>query len=325
MPQLHTKAKETIYTEILTWIHTEIITIFPTVTTLMGGDLQATPSKGDERSYHAPLHHFCTESGLQLITPCDIDTYIPARTSIDHWLLRQPNTTTHYTNINTTITTHTPEYGDHKALILDLSQIGINTTPDPSHKQKNQTTRSHPPFQLPIPRNLIDLYQLGNPATSNNTQHTSQTLNNLLMTQSPTTDQIDYAAVQVMTIIHEYHNIATHIWPMQTPRPDTTTITQPKPPISRAGMRQISRLARLRNECNKNAKLNTEASTDHEQNPIHINDKINSILNLAQPISTSEAHKQCNKAIGTIVRQASNTRNEKLRDKENDSYDKSPK
>jgi hypothetical protein len=128
-----------------------------------------------------------------------------------------------------------------------------------------------------------------------------------------------------MTIIHEYHDIATKIWPMQTQRPDTTTITQPKPPISRAGLRQISRLAKLRNECNKTAKLNPEASTDHEQNPIYINNKINTILNPVHPISTSEAHKQCNKAIGTIVRHASNTLNEKLRDKENDSYDKSPK
>jgi hypothetical protein len=49
MPQLHTKAKDKIYTEIITWIHTEIITKFPTVTTLMDVDLQATPSKGDER------------------------------------------------------------------------------------------------------------------------------------------------------------------------------------------------------------------------------------------------------------------------------------
>ncbi len=56
---------------------------------------------------------------------------------------------------------------------------------------------------------------------------------------------------------------------------------------------------------------------------IHI--KINTILNPTLPISTSETHKQCNKAIGTIVRHASNTLNEKLRDKENDSYDKSPK
>jgi hypothetical protein len=44
MPQLHTKAKDTIYTEILTWIKKEIISKFPTVTTLMNGDLQATPT-----------------------------------------------------------------------------------------------------------------------------------------------------------------------------------------------------------------------------------------------------------------------------------------
>jgi hypothetical protein len=203
MPQLHTKAKDTIYTEILAWINTEIISKFPTVTTLMGGDLQATPTEKYQRSYHAPLHQFCKDAGLQHITPSDMHTYIPAQTSLDHWLLRQPNTTTHYTKINTKITTHTPEYGDHKALILDHPQIGRITTPDPTHEQKNPTTRSHPPFLLPIPRNFIDLYQLGNPSTSTNTQHTSQTLNNLLMAQSATTDQIDYAAAQVMTIIHE--------------------------------------------------------------------------------------------------------------------------
>ena len=75
----------------------------------------------------------------------------------------------------------------------------------------------------------------------------------------------------------------------------------------------------------KHAKVIPEASTNHEQNPIHINDKIITINNPAQPISASKAHKQCNKAIGTIVRQTSNTLNEELRDKENDSYDKSPK
>jgi hypothetical protein len=60
-------------------------------------------------------------------------------------------------------------------------------------------------------------------------------------------------------------------------------------------------------------------------NPIHINEKITTIINPAKPISASEAHKQCNKAIGTIIRQASNTLNEKLRAKETVSYDKSPK
>jgi hypothetical protein len=128
-----------------------------------------------------------------------------------------------------------------------------------------------------------------------------------------------------MTIIHEYRDIATHIWPMQTQRPETPTITQPRPPISRAGLRQISRLAKLQNECNKNTKHYPEASIDHEMNPIHISENITMIRNPAKPTSTSEAHKQCNKAIGTIVRQASNTLNEKLRDKENESYDKSPK
>jgi hypothetical protein len=39
MPQLHSKAIDTIYTEILTWIHTEITSKFPTMTKLMGGDL----------------------------------------------------------------------------------------------------------------------------------------------------------------------------------------------------------------------------------------------------------------------------------------------
>ena len=61
MPQLHTKAKHNIYTEILSWINMEIISKFPTMTTLLGGDLQSTPTEKDQRSYYAPLHHFCTE------------------------------------------------------------------------------------------------------------------------------------------------------------------------------------------------------------------------------------------------------------------------
>ena len=173
MPQHRTKAQDTIHAKILTWIHTEIIYKFPTVTTLMGGNLQVTPNEEDERSYNATLSQFCQESGLKHITPKDTHTYIPAQTSLDHWLLRQPTTTTHYTNINTKITTHTPEYGDHKALILNLPQIGIIKTHDHKHSQQNPTTRSHPPFQLPTPRNLIDLYQLGNPSTSANINHTS--------------------------------------------------------------------------------------------------------------------------------------------------------
>ena len=145
------------------------------------------------------------------------------------------------------------------------------------------------------------------------------------MAHTVTTDQIDYAAAQVMTIIHENHDIATHIWPMETPRQYISTITQLKPPISKAGRRQIGRLVKLRNECNKTTKLYLETSTDHARTPMHIIEKITTLLNPAKPISTFEAHKQCNKAKGTIVRQASNTLTEKLRDKENISYGKIPK
>ena len=80
---------------------------------------------------------------IKHITQKEIYTYIPAKTLIDHWLLKQLTTTIHYTNINTKITTHTPEYGDHKALILDLPQIGIVNTPDTKDTQKNPATRSH--------------------------------------------------------------------------------------------------------------------------------------------------------------------------------------
>jgi hypothetical protein len=178
---------------------------------------------------------------------------------------------------------------------------------------------------LPIPYNLIDLHQLGNPSTAANTRHISQPLTNQLMVSTVTTDHIDFAATQVRTIIHEYHDMVTHIWPMQDSRQDTATITQLKSPISRAGLRQIVRLAKLINECNKTINLYPDAANDHAMTPIHINKKITILLSPAIPISTSEAHKQCLKVICMIGRQASNTLTEKLRDKENESYGKPPK
>ena len=68
-----------------------------------------------------------------------------------------------------------------------------------------------------------------------------------------------------------------------------------------------------------------EAAKYHAMIPIHMSEKITTLLSPATPVSTSKAHKQCNKAIGAIVRQASDTLTEKLRDKENKIYDKSPK
>ena len=202
----------------------------------MGGDLQATPHKDDVRSHYPPLSKFCENTGIDHVTPKDIYTFTPAKTHTDHWLLRQSHTPQQYAIHNTNISTHIPEYEDHKALILDLPQIGDIQQRDAKHTHSNPTTRSHPPFILPIPTHLVELYQMGNTFTKANTQRTTQTSTALLHDNTATTDQIDYATAQVMTIIHEYHDIATIIWPMQSPRHDTTPPTQLKPPISRAGL-----------------------------------------------------------------------------------------
>jgi len=118
-----------------------------------------------------------------------------------------------------------------------------------------------------------------------------------------------------MTIIYEFHDIATHIWPIQRPKQDTNNTTQLKPPISKSGLRQIGRLAKIRHECNKTTTQHPDDANIHALNPIHINKNIAKLLSPATPISISEAHKQSNKAIGTIVRQARTTLDEKIRDK----------
>jgi hypothetical protein len=83
---------------------------------------------------------------------------------------------------------------------------------------------------------------------------------------------------------------------------------------------QIVRLTELRNECNTRTKLHPEIAINHALNTLHT--KIAQTLKPSTPLLTSEAHQQCSKAVGTIV---SNTLSDKLRDKENKSYDKSPK
>jgi hypothetical protein len=107
-----------------------------------------------------------------------------------------------------------------------------------------------------------------------------------------------------MTILHEYHDITTTIWPMQSPRHDTTPPTQLKPPISRAGQRQIGRLAKLRNECNHTTKHHPETPNNADLNPIHINLKITQILKPTTPLITIETQHQCSRNIGTIKKTA---------------------
>jgi hypothetical protein len=167
MPQLHTKAQEHIYLDIPKWVEQYIIQTNKDTTILMGGDLQATSSQeADERSHYPPLTRFCITTGLTHLNPKDTYTYIPAGTHIDQWLLRQPTDTQPYTPHNTKITAYTPEYGDHKALALELPQSGDIQPHKAQRNLPNLTTRSHPPFILPILQNLIDQYRLGNNTAS---------------------------------------------------------------------------------------------------------------------------------------------------------------
>ncbi len=109
-----------LYSDILEWIHTTIITPNPYVVVLMGGDLQATPHEKDHRSHLPALSTFCDNIDLKHITYNTTYTYIPASTPIDHWLPKQPPQSKHYNDKNTTTSTFTPQHGDHKALIIEL-------------------------------------------------------------------------------------------------------------------------------------------------------------------------------------------------------------
>ena len=76
------------------------------------------------------------------------------------------------------------------------------------------TTRNHPPFTLPIPKPLIDLYQLGDNATKLVLEKAQITLDFLSTFTNTTTNDIDNAATLVIHTLTQYHNLAQSIWPM---------------------------------------------------------------------------------------------------------------
>ncbi len=54
------------------------------LTILMWGALQSTPREDDEKSDYEPLRKSCEDNGFKHITPQDIHTFIPAKTSLNH-------------------------------------------------------------------------------------------------------------------------------------------------------------------------------------------------------------------------------------------------
>jgi hypothetical protein len=130
----------------------------------VGGDLQATPSAGHPSHNHNP-DHFCTSTGIKSIGDPYTPTFTPMNSPLDHWLLRLPANTCATTYDHAYTTPRDTTCSDHRALTANIPQVG-NPTAQTKHNTTNiTTTRNHPPFTLPIPKPLIDLYQLGDDAT----------------------------------------------------------------------------------------------------------------------------------------------------------------
>jgi hypothetical protein len=135
-----------------------------------------------------------------------------------------------------TTTTATPtDFSDHKALLAEIPRIG-DLALAPPVVDIFPTTRDHPSFTLPIPKPLIDLYQLGNESTRTAQEETLLTIQELTDSEQVTTDHIDIAAKIVVETIDSYHRLAQMIWPMTQPPPKDNN-TKLHPPITKSDTR----------------------------------------------------------------------------------------
>jgi hypothetical protein len=106
---------------------------------------------------------------------------------------------------------------------VEIAQVGDPIVHTPK-VDTHPTTWDHPPFILPIPKPLIDLYQIGNDAIRIAQQDALHTVQQLLHSNQVTTEQIDLAATMVVEAIDGYHELAQTIWPMaHPPTSDETT------------------------------------------------------------------------------------------------------
>jgi hypothetical protein len=107
-----------------------------------------------------------------------------------------------------TITTAIPtDFSDYKAPLAEVPQIG-DLVPALPIMDTYPATRDHPPFILPIPKPLIDLYHLGNETTRTTHKETLFTIQQLTASEEVTTDQIDIAAKMVVETMDTYHLLA---------------------------------------------------------------------------------------------------------------------
>jgi hypothetical protein len=314
LPQHLTKIDTQIYHDILHWLNNLLTSEHAHTPVLLGGDLQATNSPQHD-SFYKPLADLITNTQLKHLGDPLTPTYTPNHTPLDHWFIRIP-TGAQQPPPTPTTALHT-EFSDYKALLAEIPQIG-DLAPVPPSMETYPTTRDHPPFILPIPKPLIDLYQLGNETTRTAQNDTLFTIQQLTTSERVKTDQIDIAAKMVVETIDAYHQLAQTIWPMARPTSRDTT-TNLHSPIAKSYTRQLKRITRLRNAANNmlsKSKTNTHTTPDPKRITAQTRTQASEILQLPDPPELEDIPALCHKAIAAIVNKANNKLVDSFRKKE---------
>ena len=265
LPQSNTPQGKQTYHDTLTWLATFLTQEHTNLPILLGGDLQGTPAH-HPTSHNTHLADFCTKTSLAHIGDPTTPTYLPSDTPLDHWLLRLPPTAQH-TQSDATITPMATNHSDHCALAATIPQTGDKPAQTSTTTTTIPTTRTHPPFLLPIPKNLIDLYQLGDTTTNQAQTHAFAYLADLANSSKITHSEIDKAADHIITMLNTYHTLAQQIWPMAQPGLHHET-EKMHTPLSNSDNRQLKRLTKLRNDAKRHTTKSDPASKPpHKQTP----------------------------------------------------------
>jgi hypothetical protein len=160
---------------------------------LLGGDLHATPSAGHPSHSHT-LDQLCTSTELKWIGDPYTPTCTPTNSPLDHWLLRLPANTYATTYDHTYTTPRDTTHSDHRVLTASLPQVGNPIAQTKHNTTDIPTTRNHPPFTLPIPKPLIDLYHLRDDVTKRALEEAQNLLASLHISTETTTTDIDNSA-----------------------------------------------------------------------------------------------------------------------------------
>jgi hypothetical protein len=240
-------------------------------------------------------------------------------------MIRHPYTSHPLPHLNDTWTLFRTTHSDHDAVLLSLPAIGDTGSETNTPAHTSNTTRSHPPFVLPIPPNLIEQYTTGTPLTHIATTTTYNILQQLQSKPHITTSDIDTFADALINTLHTYHEEAINIWPMKEP----SLVTEPRnklhSPVSRAGLRQVTRLVQLRNETNNLGAYTNSNTPITPQKRTELEHKAMRLLNTDTAVPLDSIPKSCSKAIGHIIREANTKLESKLRTIEDLGYDKSPR